>query len=76
MQFQLSDHAAKRLIKRGIRPEWVEAAINEPDTTRPDENDAELVHAIKMIPEKGFKTLRVVYNETTEPYRVVTAFFE
>lgn len=76
MQFKLSDHAAKRMIKRGIKAEWIEIVVNEPDTTKPDEEDPTLVHAIKVIPEKGFKALRVVYNETTEPFTIVTAFFE
>ncbi len=31
---------------------------------------------LKLIPEKGFKALRVVYNETTEPFTIVTVFFE
>lgn len=28
------------------------------------------------VPERGFRVLRVVYNETTEPHRVVTAYFD
>jgi Zn-finger domain-containing protein len=45
----------------------------------PFANDAEdhtLAHALKAIPEKGFKILRVVYNETTEPVAIITAYFE
>jgi len=76
MDYQLSDHAARRINKRGIKVEWVAAALMHPDTTENDAEDATLVHALKEIPEKGFRVLRVIYNETTQPVVVVTAFFE
>lgn len=76
MEFRLSDHAAKRMQKRKILKEWVKIALDEPDTTEPDPEDAQLTHALKEIPEMGFKRLRVVYNETTEPVTIVTVFFE
>jgi len=42
----------------------------------PDPEDPRLIHALKTIPEKGFKVLRVIYNESTQPVTVVTVFFE
>lgn len=56
--------------------EWVEAAIESPDKTENDAEDHTLTHALKAIPERGSKKLRVIYNETTEPVIVVTAYFE
>lgn len=76
MEFILSDHAQKRLRQRGIKPEWVKAAIDNPDQIEDDFEDSTLAHALKAIPEKGFKKLRVIYNETTEPVTIVTAYFE
>ena len=52
------------------------AAIENPDTTENDVEDHALAHALKAIPEKGFKRLHVIYNETTEPLTIITAYFE
>ena len=76
MEFKLSSHAEKRMRQRKIKLEWVRAAIENPDTTENDVEDHALAHALKVIPEKGFKRLRVIYNETTEPPTIITAYFE
>lgn len=76
MEFKLSDHAQKRIQQRKIRPEWIKAAIDNPDQLEGDVEDSTLAHALKAIPEKGFKKLRVIYNETAEPVTIVTAYFE
>ena len=52
------------------------AALEFPDVTEDDPDDGTLVHALKAIPDKGFRRLRVIYNETTEPVTIVTAYFE
>ena len=62
--------------QRKIKLEWVRAAIENPDITENDAEDHTLAHALKIIPEKGFKRLRVIYNETTEPLTIITAYFE
>lgn len=67
MEFRLSDHAAKRMQQRKILPEWIQAALDDPDRTENDAEDPRLAHALKTIPEKGFNVLRVVYNESTDP---------
>lgn len=76
MEFKLSDHAQKRIQQRKIKLEWIKAAIGNPEQFENDCEDSALVHALKGIPEKGFKKLRVIYNETTEPVTIVTAYFE
>lgn len=76
MEFRLSDHAIKRMQKRKILAEWVQEAMNNPDRTENDHEDPTLAHALKTIPEKGFKVLRVIYNETTEPVTIVTVYFD
>jgi hypothetical protein len=50
--------------------------IEHPDQTENDFEDRSLAHALKAIPEKGFRKLRVIYNETTDPVTIVTAYFE
>jgi hypothetical protein len=54
----------------------IQTAIATPDSLESDNVDSSLLHALLEIPEKGFKRLRVIYNETTEPVTVVTAYFE
>ena len=76
MQYRLSDHAKKRLQQRGIKLEWISAALTFPDQTENDPEDGTLAHALKDIPEKGFKRLRVIYNESIEPVTIVTAYFD
>ena len=76
MEFKLSDHAQKRIQQRKIKLEWIKAVIDNPEQFENDFEDSTLVHALKAIPEKGYKKLRVIYNETTEPVTIVTAYFE
>lgn len=76
MKFKLSDHAEKRIRQRKIKLEWIAAAIETPDKIENDAEDHTLTHGLKAISERGFKKLRVVYNETTEPVTIVTAYFE
>jgi len=76
MEFRLSGHAEKRIRQRKIKLEWIAAALDNPDNIENDVDDSALLHALKLIPEKGFKKLRVVYNETRHPWIVITAYFE
>lgn len=76
MKFRLSDHAVKRIQRRKIKPEWIAAALEYPARTENDHENTNLIHALLPIPEKGFQVLRVIYNETTEPVTIVTAYFD
>ena len=76
MEYILTEHAQKRLLKRKILPEWIAATLEHPVRTENDPEDPELAHALRPIPERGFRVLRVVYNETVEPLRVVTVYFD
>jgi len=76
MNFTLSVHARKRLTQRGIDTAWISRAIDNPARTESDEFDPNLAHALLSIPERGFRVLRVIYNETVDPVVVVTAYFD
>jgi hypothetical protein len=76
MDYLLSDHARKRILKRKIHLEWIEITLADPAHTENDSNDPALAHALRAIPEKGFRVLRVIYNETVDPVIVVTAYFD
>jgi len=58
--FFLTDHARKRCIKRKILEESIRATIDHLAKTDNDEDDPGLVHALRAIPEKGFRVWRVI----------------
>jgi hypothetical protein len=74
--YELTAHAAAVLAERGIPREWVGRVVAAPAITTPDRADPALRHALARIPEHGNRVLRVVYNERTVPWRIVTAFFD
>ena len=63
MNHILTEHARKQCIKRKIREEWIVATLEYPARTENDLDDPTLAHALCPIPEKGFRVLRVIYNE-------------
>ena len=76
MEYELSDHAAKRIFERKIEPHWIEATLSEPDRREQDEIDPTASHALKQIAEMDNRVLRVVYNTTTIPVRIISAYFD
>lgn len=76
MEYVLTEHARKLCIKRKILLEWVAVALAHPARTENDSVDPTLVHALLAIPERGFRILRVIYNEAVDPVAVVTAYFD
>jgi len=76
MDYTLTEHARKRCIKRKIQVNWIESALDHPSLIENDPEDSSLTHALWPVPERGFRLLRVIYNETTSPITIVTAYFE
>ena len=74
--FDLTAHASTAIAKRGIDPEWVGRVLTAPERVEQHASDPALRHALARIPERGDRVLRVVYNETVHPWRVVTAYFD
>jgi hypothetical protein len=72
----LSAHAKTVIGERSIRIEWVERVLSKPDKTEPDGDDPDLMHALGRIPERDDRVRRVVYNASTNPVRIVTAYFD
>jgi hypothetical protein len=66
----------RRLERRQIRPEWIAAALQSPDRTDPDKFDPAVRHALKKIPEMDNRVLRVVYNSSVQPLRVISVHFD
>jgi hypothetical protein len=75
-RFLLTNHASVVLRARDIAVEWVRRVLTQPHLRLPDAEDPDLLHALAPIAEREDRVLRVVYNGTTEPWRVVTAYFD
>ena len=71
---ELSIHYKEMLHERRIKPEWAEATLNAPDRTE-QKNDG-TVHYIKQIQDNDGRWLRVIVNETVNPHKIITAFFD
>ena len=72
----MTAHAAKVIAEHEIPMAWVARVLAHPEKTEPDRDDPTLRHALARIPEHEQRVLRVVYNETTEPSLIVTAYFD
>jgi hypothetical protein len=74
--YVLTAHAARVIAEREVSLEWVARVLSDPEETEPDRSDAGLRHALRRIPKRGNRVLRVVYDETAQPWRIVTAYFD
>ena len=74
--YELTIHAREQIVERDISLEWIKRVLDSPALTEPHKTDPELRHALGVIPEYGNRVLRVVYNYTTDPWRVVTVHFD
>ncbi|MCP3961144.1 MAG: DUF4258 domain-containing protein [bacterium] len=72
----MTKHAEQMLRERRIEADWVDQTLRHPQWTEPDRGDRALRHALGAIAERGGKILRVVYDSTSQPRRVITAFFD
>jgi Domain of unknown function (DUF4258) len=64
------------LKERGIQLEWLERILLNPVQQHVDLTDPALNHAIGPIAENGDRLLRIIYNDTVKPLRIVTAYFD
>ena len=76
MEFTPSKHAIGTLREREIRLEWVAETLAGSAHTEADADDPDLTHALRIIPEFGYRVLRVIYNHTRQPVHVVTVHFD
>ena len=74
--FELTAHAATVIAERQIHVAWLEFVLTNPERTEADRFDPSLEHALARIPERGDRMLRVVYNPSHKPPKVVTAYFD
>lgn len=76
MEYDLSHHAAEMLRRRGIRREWVELALASPQRVERGTVDPSVLHHLVAIEACEGRVLRVLYNETVSPVRVVSVFLD
>ena len=76
IHYALTAHAATVMTERKIPVAWLERVLQSPERTEPDKVDPELRHALGRITEHDDRILRVVYNVTVNPWRVVTVYFD
>jgi hypothetical protein len=74
--YELTAHAAAVMAERGIELAWVERVLRAPERVHADRTDPTLTHALGRIEEHDQRVLRVVYNASASPPRVVTAYFD
>ena len=74
--YELSDHAADVIAEREIETTWVVRVLAKPERTEVDRLDPALTHALGRIAERDDRVLRVVYNASVDPPRIVTVYFD
>ncbi len=76
MDYALTQHARDALVKRQILETWVDIVMRNPVWVEADVVDPMLEHRLAPIAEFGNRVLRVIVNPQTEPWRIVTAYFD
>lgn len=74
--YELTSHAAGVIAEREILVAWIERVLLHPERTTVDRSDSALKHALRRIPERDGRVLRVVYNPSVVPPRIVTCYFD
>ena len=69
-------HAQHVMEERGISTEWVERAVAEPERRMRDPHDEAVERFYIRVPECDGRVLRVAVNTVTNPWRVVSTFFD
>ena len=75
-RFQLTSHAEAAALKRKIDLAWIERALAEPDWVQRDPAKPGVMHAFARVAERDDRVLRVVYNASVHPLRVITVYFD
>ncbi|NLT35541.1 MAG: DUF4258 domain-containing protein [Gaiellales bacterium] len=69
-------HALDVLEEREIERRWVLQVVAHPELLVLDAEDTELLHVLARVPDMGGRVLRVIYNRTVIPVRIITAYFD
>ena len=76
MQLTYTKHAVHVMQERGILTDWVERAVAAPEKRTRDPYDGAVERFFVRVPERGGRVLRVAVNTHSDPWRVVSTFFD
>ena len=76
MRIVLTAHARERCEERGVKPEWIELTLAEPDWVEPDPSDPDAKRWFKAGVAGDARVLRVAGKFDTDAVVVITAFFD
>jgi Domain of unknown function (DUF4258) len=74
--YDLSRHARDVISARQVGPAWIEQVLDSPEVVEADRDDPESMHHVGRIKEHGDRALRVVFNKSVNPVRIVTVYFD
>jgi hypothetical protein len=74
--YEISDHAKERIEERNILLTWIQETIEKSDKTEQHPTEPEKEIAFKKIEGYSGRVLKVIYNKTVSPIRIVTAHFD
>ncbi len=67
VDYELSDHAGKRMVQRNIKADWIAMTLATPDREEQDRVVPTVRHAMKRIVEMDGRVLRVIYDPKRSP---------
>lgn len=76
MELIFTVHARQVMAEREIPVDWVQRTVGAPALRSRDPYDEEVDRFYLPIVERGDRVLRVAVNVTSDPWRVVTVFFD
>jgi uncharacterized DUF497 family protein len=76
VKFTLSDHAVHVISERRIDINDIMKVVEEPELVLDDKKDPTLEHRLKVIAHYNNRVLRVIINKTTDPIRIITAYYD
>lgn len=76
MELTFTLHAQQVMVERSIALEWVERTVAGPDRRVQDPYDETVERFYLQIAEHDGRVLRVAVNTASEPWRVVSTFFD
>jgi len=74
--YELTEHCQIRIDEREIPLDWIAKVLFSPQKTEAHPTDPTAICVYATIPEAGDLVLKVVYNATTTPCRVITVHFD
>ena len=69
-------YAVQVIETSGPNQSWIGTALHHPQCTEKNSDDPTLIQALARITEFNDRVLRLVYNSTVSPPRVVSVFFD